>query len=435
MNRVTAEDAAKTIESLTKNLLECYEELDLIYRLARRLASTLDIQKNVELVLREAIEIFEADMGWVLPAGVGEGLFEAQTTGADQETVDLLQGRLVDGVISAGKSRMFDRLRDDPSLCRDGVPGAFLCTLLKTDETVFGVLCVGRRDHDGMFTAGDMKLANALASSAAISLENVRLNQRRIEEQQARIRLQEELRLAHDIQAQLLPTETPRLAGYDIAGSSLPAQGVGGDYYDFISMDGDRLAICLGDVAGKGMPAALLMSNLQASVRGQSLVGASPAACLNHSNTLLYQSTDDEKFATCFYGILDAREHRLLYSNAGHERPYMISTGGERSALDAGGLVLGVMPGVTYPEASVDLGPGELFLLYSDGITEAMNEREEEFGLERLLEVVTEHHDEESADVLQAILAAVDAHAGKAPVSDDRTIVVVRRAGNQVVAG
>ncbi len=426
MHEGTAEGSAKTIESLTKNLLECYEELDLIYRLSGRLMATLDVQKNVELILHEAMDIFGADLGWMRPAGDETCLFRPVTAGADPEVMELLDRRLVSGLVAAGKSRMFYGLRRELE-AGDAVPDSFLCAVLKTEQAVYGVLCVGRHDGGNMFTAGDQKLANVLASQAAIALENCSLNRRRIEEEEALIRMQEEIRLALEIQTRLLPKSAPALAGYDIAGRSLPALGVGGDYFDFIAVDDRRLAVCLGDVAGKGMPAALLMANLQASVRGQTLMGAAPAECLGHSNTLLVQGTDPDKFATCFYGILDAREHRLRYANAGHERPLLFSRGGAIDALDTGGLVLGVLPGVAFPEASVELQSGDLLLLYSDGITEAVDGEDREFGVQPLYQVIASHPEATAAEMLDHIMEAVETHAGGAPPSDDRTLVVIRR--------
>lgn len=427
MDKGTADGTAKTIESLTKNLLECYEELDLIYRLTRRLATSLDVQRNMEMVLREAMDIFAADMGWLVPAGEGIGKFTPVREGAPEDLVTFLQESVVGELVQSGKSRMFYGLAAELGVARDDLPDSFLCALLRTESTVYGVLCAGRRDADDMFTAGDLKLANALASQAAISLENYALNQKRIEEQETMIRMQEELRLALDIQANLLPKRAPVCPGYDIAGKSLPAMGVGGDYFDFITMEDGRLGVCLGDVSGKGMPAALLMASLQATVRGQTLMNASPSECLHHSNTILYHSTDSEKFATCFFGILDTDLHQLRYANAGHEHPVLFGFNGSRAVLDVGGIVLGILPKVTIPEGSTEIRAGEVLLLYSDGITEALDADDREFGVPRMLSVIADHREAPAADMVTRILDAVNAHTGERAPSDDRTLVVIKR--------
>lgn len=427
MRKRPTRDSSRTIESLTRNLLESYEELDLLYRLAGRLASSLDVQENMELVLDEAIEIFGADLGWVLPAQIGRDLFRLRRKGIDLETLRVLQDRIVCEVLDGGKARVFEGLRSRTDLDGANLPDSLLCTVLKVDRHGFGVLCVGYRETGKGFTAGDLKLANALASSAAVALENQRLNLERRKQEQTEIHRQEEMRLAHEIQAHLLPKAVPELAGYDIAGQSLPARGVGGDYFDLVPIDDHRLAITLGDVCGKGIPAALLMANLQASIRGQTLLRASPAQCLAHTNTLLYESTDPEKFVTCFYGILDAHGNNLWYANAGHERPLVVSADGSHVALNPGGLVLGVLPGETYPEACVAIEPGETLVLFSDGISEAMDEQDHEFGEDRLIQAIAEHREAGAQAILDGILAAVEKHAGAAPVSDDRTLLVVCR--------
>ena len=255
-NRVhTPEEYEKKIESLTRNLLECYEELDLVFRLSRGLMSTLDVGKSVALVLDEAMEIFDADVGCVVPGSGSAGLFGPVRRGIPEESAARIHDALVVPLLASGASRMFHGLRErfrDPA-----VPDAFLCSVLKTDSAVYGALCVGREATGEEFTAGEMKLAKVLASQAAIAIENEALHRQRLVEQEAMIRIQEEMRLARAIQDNLLPKEMPFLAGYDIAGRSLPALSVGGDYYDFIPMESHRLGLALGDVSGKGMPAAL----------------------------------------------------------------------------------------------------------------------------------------------------------------------------------
>jgi sigma-B regulation protein RsbU (phosphoserine phosphatase) len=426
--KISDTETQKKIESLTKNLLECYEELDLIYRLSRRGLSTFDPQQKMEFILREAMEIFEADMGWVVCGEEEQCFFKPVVKEVEMEVVDILQDVLVLPLCRDRKSRVFYNLQKELNLDRAGVPDSFLCTLIKTDEAVYGALCVGRTAGKENFTAGDLKLSRVMASQAAIALENGILHQKRLEEEQAMIRLQEEFRLARSIQNNLLPKEIPSSPGYNIAGYTLPARSVGGDYYDFISMGAGHLALCLGDVSGKGMPAALLMAHLQAAVRGQTLMQATPAECLSRSNTLLFQSTASDRFATCFYGILDLEQHRLRYSNAGHDRPLVISGNGSAPRqLDSSGLVLGIMPDSEYSEASISLEPGDLLLIYSDGIIDAADGSEREFGLERLTELVHEHRGETAMDLVNRILLEVNGHAGEAPQTDDMTLVVIRR--------
>lgn len=248
-----------------------------------------------------------------------------------------------------------------------------------------------------------------------------RVLEARVEDQVAK------LRLASRIQADLLPRSAPRIDGYDIAGGTTPAQLVGGDYYDFIPIDATRLAICLGDVSGKGLPASLVMANLQATIRGQTLLGAPPNICLERSNTLLFRSTGGNKYATVFYAILNVAAHVLSYSNGGHNPPLLFLDGSAPTSLSIGGTVVGLLDGVGFEEQSVAFPPGSLLVVYSDGIVEATNKLDQEFGEEHLLGVIERHRHLDAAGLLDAVVEAVRAHVGDAPQSDDMTMVVVKR--------
>ena len=267
--------------------------------------------------------------------------------------------------------------------------------------------------------------AARLEAQAILLSEENRMLELRVAEHLA------ELRLASKIQHDLLPESSPFIPGYDIAGKTIPARMVGGDYFDFIPVGQSRWAICLGDVSGKGLPASLLMANLQATIRGQTSVHDSPSGCLNRSNTLLCRSTGRNKFVTFFYCILDARQHRLHYSNAGHDPPLFFprwDSGPQPTVrLEAGGTVLGVLEDTSYEEEVILLNPGDLLLLYSDGITEANGDAEEEFGEPRLISVAREHRGDSAVELVERILGSVGAHTGDRPQYDDMTLVVVKR--------
>lgn len=423
------DESSRKIESLTRNLLECYEELDLIYRTSRRLISNLNAQDSVELILNEAMEIFEADSGWVVPADAQGELFAECRERVDNTARTLLGEGIVTKLLREGQSRSYRALKSEPRYAGTSVPDAFLCALVKTDKDVYGALCLGRNRGREGFSSGDFKLANVLASQAAIAIENALLHTRRMEEQQAMIRMQEEMRLARSIQDNLLPKSMPSPPGYDIAGHTAPARDVGGDYYDFIPVGSDRVALCLGDVSGKGMPAALLMAHLQAAVRGQTLMEATPGECLHRSNTLLFHSTDTDRFATCFYGILDTAGHGLRYANAGHDHPMLFREGRLVANLDVGGMVLGVVPETGYEEATVELHREDVLVLYSDGIIDAADPTDRAFGLERFRELVGTRRGQNAGELVREIMAGVETFAQGAPPTDDMTLLVIRRTG------
>jgi phosphoserine phosphatase RsbU/P len=303
---------------------------------------------------------------------------------------------------------------------------SLLCVPLLVRGVLIGIVVACNKHGEGSFTEEDQRLLAIMANQSAQLLENRRLR----EEEEAYAQLRLEVETARNIQVGLLPKDPPQLAGYDLAGCSVPAEIVGGDYFDFFELSEGRLGICLGDVSGKGIPAALLMANLQATLRGQAHTSSSACECVARANHLLFRSTSADKFATLFYGVLDTRTHELSYCNAGHERPLLLSCtedGNCRQELAEGGLVLGILDESTYAEGRVALAPGSVLLLYSDGLTDAVDEDDRPFGVAAAEAVLRRHRDAPAAELVEALLAAVKRHAAAAPPYDDMTIIAVRR--------
>lgn len=256
----------------------------------------------------------------------------------------------------------------------------------------------------------------------------------------ARERLQQEMQTARRIQERLLPHEQPLLAGWELTGVSLPSLQVGGDYFDFVSPGDGRLGVAIGDVSGKGMPAALLMSNLQASLKGQLMHRASVSETVSRVNDLLSESTDSNMFATFLYGELDGVTGRFTCTNAGHDPGLVVRRDGRIEWLGTCGLILGMFAHQEYTQTSVDLEPGDVLVLYTDGITEAgaptpaevaeLGEDDVDdiqFGEERLAEVVTAAREQSALGIRESVLGAVRAHLGPRPQGDDITLVVIKR--------
>jgi sigma-B regulation protein RsbU (phosphoserine phosphatase) len=245
--------------------------------------------------------------------------------------------------------------------------------------------------------------------------------------EETRIRHQEEARMARNIQVNFLPKSNPKIQHYDIVGKSIPASNVGGDYYDFIFLDDHRLVICLGDVSGNGLAAALVMANLQATIRSQALSGADPDKCLERANTLLYRSTDARTFVSLFYAILDTRKHTLKYANAGQDLPLLFSLNNRPFPLQESGIALGMIENVSYKCKEVAINRGDRLLIYSDGIREAMNEYKEEFGDEKLKQIVQRNGNVSAKVLIKKIITVVNAHFGNMPQNDDMTLVILKR--------
>jgi sigma-B regulation protein RsbU (phosphoserine phosphatase) len=274
-----------------------------------------------------------------------------------------------------------------------------------------------------------------------------------IQEQKEKQRLEGELAIAQEVQAQLFPREVSDLESLEVHGFCRPARTVSGDYYDFLTASSHKLILAVGDISGKGISAALLMATIHSAVRAYSLenmpqlrepiaVGAvsgdgpimaawpegvevSPGALLSLLNHQLYESTPPEKYATLFLGIYDGRSHRLTYSNGGHLPPVLIGLDGAVRRLEAGGTVVGLFDNMSYDEGSVEMHRGEIFVAYSDGVTEPENEFGE-FGEERLIDLVSENRHLPLIQVSQAVTSAVDDWIGDNEQPDDITLVLAR---------
>ena len=289
-------------------------------------------------------------------------------------------------------------------------------------------------------------LANSFNSMTA-SIEKLIL------EQKEKQRLENELAIAQEVQATLFPRKIAQLESLEVHGFCRPARTVSGDYYDFLALNSDRLILAVGDVSGKGISAALLMATIHSAVRAYSMEGApllrepvavgvaggadlmlasefkgaesSAATLLGLLNHQLYESTPQEKYATLFLGLYDGTDRRLTYSNAGHLPPILVSQDGSSQHLTCGGTVIGLFPDVQYPEATVQLRSGDIFIAYSDGVTEPENDYGE-FGEERLIELVRENRDLPLARITEIVTAAVDDWIGDNEQPDDVTLVLAR---------
>jgi sigma-B regulation protein RsbU (phosphoserine phosphatase) len=240
-------------------------------------------------------------------------------------------------------------------------------------------------------------------------------------------RYAKELEIAKGIQQSFLPDAAPEIADVEIAAKNVPALEVGGDFYDFIPLGKDRWGLVIADVSGKGVPAALFMALSRTLIRASTLANADPAVAIGHANQLICEDSKTSMFVTLFYAILDSRAMTLNYVNAGHNPPLLLKdTSSDVVLLKAKGIALGVIDDVDLQSVRVDLRPGDVLVLYTDGVTEAINNREEEFGEDRLLRVITENRALPAEEILEKILAAITAFAGNRPQHDDITLMVLR---------
>lgn len=269
----------------------------------------------------------------------------------------------------------------------------------------------------------------ALAVVVGIALHTYDRMRRQIEAQYQAIRekeaMERELSIARDVQRELLPRGSPVIAGLSLAGACRPAVGVGGDYYDYLLFSDDRVGLVIADVAGKGIPAALLMAGLQASVRSLAAPSVDPGEVNRQLNGMLYRSTATSRYATLFFGVYDARRRTLSYSNAGHFPPLHLAAG-DVCRLTADGIPLGLMEEARYGQGTRTLAPGDLLALYTDGIVEAPDAQGVEFGEDRLVATLRRHQDRDLDEIILKVLGEVERWTGGGAAHDDATLVLVR---------
>jgi sigma-B regulation protein RsbU (phosphoserine phosphatase) len=292
-----------------------------------------------------------------------------------------------------------------------------------------GVLVIHTR-QTRQFDAGEVRLLRLMANQAAIAIEKTRLHREEIQ----RYRLEEELTVGRRIQLSMLPPRCPVVPGWDLSAVYEAARQVGGDFYDFFELpdDPDRLGMVIADVSGKGVPAALYMALSRTTIRNTALRGHAPAEALTWANRFVLEDSQSDMFLSAFYATLDVNSGRLHFANAGHNRPlWWRAETRTFQELDARGMVLGVLEEVELEERQVEVASGDVLVLYTDGVTEAVDETYEEFGQARLRAAVADTmmaSPEVSADaILNAVLEAVRTFIGSMPQHDDFTLVVVRR--------
>ncbi len=323
---------------------------------------------------------------------------------------------LVDELVASGKS-----LLDDSQLAWLVGRDAAVLLPLRTATDSLGFLLLGRKTNGEDYAPDELVLLRSLAAQIALVAENIELLEDRIERQ----KLQEQLGVARQIQEGMLPGELPGSDGLELAARIRFCLDVAGDYYDVIPLESGETLLAIGDVAGKGVGAALLMANLQASLRAVKDVGIPLTEVVQKINALVFDNTPVELFITLFVGIYDPRTRKLTYVNAGHNHPMLHSENGMRE-LSKGGLILGVARNAFYESETVDLSPGDTLLLYTDGVSEAMDERDQEFGEDKIASILGIQRSRPIGDCLQALEDAVVAHHGSETFEDDFTLLAAR---------
>lgn len=309
---------------------------------------------------------------------------------ADLQELRLKMGEgLIGHVALSGKPFISPDVRKEPRYinARAGTRSELVAPIISNEE-VIGVFDLESDELDA-YADHDVEVLMLLASQVAIIIEKVMLHEQLIEKQ----RLETQLEVARQVQLELLPPRDPQLEGFDISAYNFPTEEVSGDYYDWVRIYDDQIGIVIADVAGKGVPAALLMAFLRASLRAATHIGYAPHISMSKVNYLLWESIERHQFVTAFYGILDATNRTLAYSNAGHNPPLLIDANGQTHFEERGSVPLGMFRDSRYYEYYATIEPGQTLILYTDGVTEAMNLADEEYGTQRLVEAALRGRD------------------------------------------
>ncbi len=304
--------------------------------------------------------------------------------------------------------------------CASNAKSVMISPIIVNNRRI-GVFTLESSELD-VYTLSDLALFQKFAHQAALSIEKAQLHQALVEKN----KLEKELTIAREIQRSFLPRQEPEIRGFEVAGLNLPSRLVSGDYYDFIKIVEGQWGLVIGDVSGKGIPSSLIMASFRASLLAEIRNNYAISTIMSKVNRLLWESTDSNQFVTAFYGVLDENRRVLTFCNAGHNPVLLIRGDGTSLLLETGGLILGAFENSVYQESYLGIGPGDVLLLYTDGVTENFNDLGEEFGMERLLELVSSHrhlHAKEMASLLQEQI--LDFAADKT-IQDDFTLVVLK---------
>lgn len=412
-------------------------QLSTLNRLGREISRIFDLSELLQTIVVSASRLMNCERCSIMLLDKESGELKIRTAKGLGGEGDVLENvipaegsSIAELVIKSGEPLLVTDAGADPriqDLMSDSYKtGSFISVPLFRKDDVIGVFSITDKRTGDAFNNDDLNLLTILASQVVMAIENADLYASELE----RSRMEKELNIAHDIQMNMLPEKAPEVEGFNISARSIPAKEVGGDYFDFVPLENNRLGLAIGDVAGKGVPAALLMALMRAVIRSEADRASSPQEVINRVNTLVMRDAPPGMYATLFYGIYDIGKRVLTYTNAGHNYPMLLrKKTGKYQALETTGLFVGMFESPGFEEESVTLEEGDLLVFYTDGVTEAQTQgdRGEMFGLKRLLKEVKKHSDLAPDELRNHIFDRVFDHMGdNKELFDDITLIVTK---------
>jgi len=405
-------------------------EKHLLFEIGKKLSGSLRLDAVLAEILHSLKQAIHFDAGGVFVINadndeVGSVYYEGYESGDDERVMTKVGQGLIGHVAKTGEPVVVsDVSKDNRYISARTTTRSEIVVPMVLDDRVIGVMNL-ESDTLNEYFPDDLSLMQAFATQAAVSIDRARLH----EEMIAAKRLEEQLSIARHIQQSFLPDDDPVIPGYDISGRNVPSGQVGGDYFDFIKIVENQHGIAIADVSGKGIPAALIMASFRASLIAEIRNNYSIRIIAQKVNDLMWESVRSGRFVTGVYSVLDSRNHILTFTNCGHNLPILIRADGAIDYLREGGQVLGVTPHAVYEERPIFLAPGEVVVMYTDGVTEVFNDRDEEYGTERLAALVQANRGKTSQELVDLIHDTVRAWAGPQHVFDDLTMIILKRLG------
>ena len=394
-----------------------------LIRAGNELAGNRPLQELFPFILDLSIQAVNADRGVLLTLENGELIARANRGEGFH-----ISTAVRDRVLNTGASVLVrdtsidDALRERRSIVEQNIR-TLMAVPLQTRDQIIGIIYVDSPSLQREFSRDDLNLLTVMANVAAIRIEHTRF----AEIDRARQLLARDLEQAAEIQRRFLPAVAPTVEGLDLAGHNAPCRTVGGDYYDFFPYENNRVAMVLGDVSGKGMPASLLMMGLQARVQVLIEEPKNLADVMIRLNRITSANCPSGRFITFFFCIVNGETGEIAWCNAGHNPPIIVRADGSHELLRGGGPVLGILPFIEYREFQARLEPGDTLVIYSDGVTEAQNPAGEEFDIAGLAGVVSKHRHAPAGDIINEVNKALTVYTAGAPPGDDITLIVARR--------
>lgn len=420
-------------QAITVSSLSTVDKLRSLLEITRTISRSLDLDEVLNLVMDTLGTLIPYDAAGIYLIEFSSEdkspyVFKSKAIRGYQISFELIEPRLKIGegflgtVAQTGKALISPDVSKDPRYfaARELTRSEMVAPIVSNDR-VIGVFDL-ESDHLNAYTDDDLAVLQMLTSQVAIIIEKVRLHEQVVEKK----RIQAQLEIARQVQLELLPSGDPQIEGFDISAYIFPTEEVSGDYYDWVKVFDDQIGIIVADAVGKGIPAALLMSFLRACLRSCVQIGYAPNIAFSKVSKLLRDSIEDNKFITAIYGILDATNRTFVFSNAGHNPPLLIKSDGEYRFVEYGDMALGMFDDVHYHQHFIRFEPGQVMVVYTDGITEAANPSGEEFGEDRLAKRVLEGIHLPAKKMIDHIRKGVADFTERKFLDDDGTLFIVK---------